>query len=161
MTAVVTATVIASLVTPSLSLPVNFDPTVMAHIAVGEVGGWGIWGTQERAWELQAMVVWVAKNQAGCLPDDYDPRQQFYGWEEDITQEDIDRAAVVLEAPQEADPTKRALHVISEQDRIKLGFPRGDIVECGVAPFWQLHFYLVWPAAQSVDRQPELTDRRL
>lgn len=137
MTAIVTATIIASVL----------DPTIMAHIAVGEVGGWGIWGTPERAWELQAMVIWVARNQAiyDQIPEDYNPRTQFYAWEEDITQADIDRATAVLEA--ETDPTGGALFVISEQDRIRLGFPRGDIVECGVAPF-SLHFYQEWPEAQ-------------
>lgn len=145
MTAVVAATVIASLVTPSLPV---LDPTIMAHIALGEAGGWGIWG--DRAWEIQAMVVWVARNQAACAQEGYDPRGQFYAWEEDITQADIDRAAAVLAAPWQADPTKSALHVISEQDRVRLGFPRGDIVECGVAPFC-IHLYRAWPSVIPVE----------
>lgn len=132
-TAVVTATVIASML----------DPTMMAHIALGEVGGSGIWGTNERAWELQAMVVWVARNQEAWVPEDYDPRRQFYGWEDVVTDQDVERAAAVLDS-QGPDPTKGALHTISEQDRIKLGFPKGNIVECGVAPFCK-HFYQHWP----------------
>ena len=149
MTAIVTATAIASIVCP----------LEMAHIALGEVGGPGIWG--DRAWELQAMVVWVARNQVACSPADYDPRSQFYAWEEDITQGDIDRAAMVLAAPQEADLTRGALHVISEADRIKLGFPKGDIVECGVAPFC-LHFYYHWGINREETRRARLiTERRV
>jgi len=138
MTALVTATAIASIL----------DPTIMAHIAVGEAGGWGIWGSEERAWEIQEMVIWVAKNQSVCAwaPEDYDPRLQFYAWEEDITDADVERARQVLEAEQ--DVTNGMLHVISEQDRIKLGFPRGDIVECGVAPFC-VHWFREWPNRQS------------
>jgi len=130
--AVITSTVIASVL----------DPTMMAHIALGEAGGWGIWG--DRAWEMQEMVIWVAKNQSVCAwaPEDYDPLTQFYAWEEDITDADVERAKRVLEA--EVDPTGGMLHLISEQDRIRLGFPRGDIVECGVAPFC-LHFFESWP----------------
>ena len=145
MTAVVAATVIASVL----------NPTIMAHIALGEAGSWGIWG--DRAWEMQAMVVWVARNQAACSSGDYDPRWQFNAWEEDITQGDVDRAATVLAAPWQADPTQKSLFVISEQDRVKLGFPRGDIVECGVAPF-SLHFYKTWPSAVSVEHNEKPRD---
>lgn len=101
------------------------------------------------------MVVWVARNQEACsqIPVDYDPRWQFNAWEEDIAQADIARAAAVLESPADEDLTGNCLHVISEQDRIKLGFPRGDIVERGVAPF-SLHFYQEWPGTQP------LTDSR-
>ena len=133
MTAIVTATAIASML----------DPTIMAHIALGEVGGSGIWG--DRAHEVQAMVIWVARNQEACpwAPEDYDPRWQFYGWEDVVTERDVERAAAVINS-QGPDPTKGALFVLSAADRIKLGFPRGDIVECGVAPFF-LHFYEEWP----------------
>jgi len=141
--------VTAVLVAASTSAP-PLDPVEMAHIAVGEAGGLGIWGTDERTWAIQAMVVWVARNQWASLwfPADYDPKAQFFAWEEEVAGADVARAAAVIGAPQETDPTGGALHVISEQDRIKLGFPEGDIVERGMSPF-ALHFYRVWPGVET------------
>lgn len=129
------------------------DPAQLAHIAVGEAGGPGLWGTDERAWAIQAMIVWVARNQSLCpsFPANYDPQVHFYAWEELITDGDVDRAAAVLSAPRAEDPTNGALHVISEQDRIKLGFPEGDIVERALSPF-ALHWYRVWPGLTTAQR---------
>lgn len=49
----------------------------------------------------------------------------------------------VLRRDQNKDPTGGALYALSEQDRVKLGFPEGDtVVEDGR---YRLHLYRAWP----------------
>jgi len=125
----------------------EINPTALACIAFGEAGGTGIWGDQdatEAAWRL---VMQVARNRA--ISPDFpiahgDVAFGFFNVSQDAPERVIEIAREVLEAPLDSECGAFLYFIISEQDRKLLDFPDGDVVLRGVGNF-ALHAYKEWP----------------